>query len=110
MLFGGAVRGEKSKPVLRLARRRALGSSPTHKRPVRRRPGFDLCPLQTRRKSRLPGGSAAKVFEPRPLSKYKSKRGEFFAAHPAASVFGNSGLAGSHFLWLLSFGETKESD
>jgi hypothetical protein len=40
----------------------------------------------------------------------KQKRGEFFAAHPAGSVFGNSGMMGSPFLWLLSFGEAKESD
>jgi hypothetical protein len=69
-------------------------------------------PLQPRRKPSLPGGSAAKVFEPRP-QKTKSKtarRGEFFAARPVGSVFGNSGMSGSPFLWSLSFGETKESD
>jgi hypothetical protein len=69
-------------------------------------------PLQTRRKSSLPGGSAAKVFEPRP-QKTKSKtarRGEFFAARPAGSIFGVSGMSGAPFLGLLSFGETKESD
>jgi hypothetical protein len=38
------------------------------------------------------------------------KRGEFFAAHPAGSIFGVSGMSGAPFLWLLSFGETKESD
>jgi hypothetical protein len=36
--------------------------------------------------------------------------GEFFAAHPARLIFGNSGLSGAPFLWLLSFGEAKESD
>jgi hypothetical protein len=69
-------------------------------------------PLQTRRKSSLPGGSAAKVSEPRP-QKTKSKtarRGEFFAARSAGSISGNSGMSGSPFLWSLSFGETKESD
>jgi hypothetical protein len=62
-------------------------------------------PLQPRRKTSLPGGSAAKVFEPCP-QKTKSKtarRGEFFAAHPAGSIFGNSGMSGSpsfgHFSW-----------
>ncbi|MHB0982341.1 MAG: hypothetical protein ACYC02_03060, partial [Thiobacillus sp.] len=58
------------------------------------------------------GGSAAKVSEPRP-QKTKSKttrRGEFFAAHPTRLIFGNSGLSGAPFLWLLSFGEAKESD
>ncbi|MDO9467887.1 MAG: hypothetical protein Q7J36_11360 [Thiobacillus sp.] len=39
-----------------------------------------------------------------------ARRGEFFAARPAGSVFGNSGMSGAPFLWLLSFGETKESD
>jgi hypothetical protein len=69
-------------------------------------------PLQTRRKLSLPGGSAAKVFEPRPQkTKLKTaRRGEFFAARPVGSIFGNSGMSGAPFLGLLSFGETKESD
>jgi len=87
-------------------------------------------PSQPRRKSSLLGGSAAKVFEPRPQkTKFKTaRRGEFFAAHPAGSIFGNSGIrefgnsgirefgirnsgmSGSPFLGSLSFGETKESD
>jgi hypothetical protein len=69
-------------------------------------------PLQPRRKSSLPGGSAAKVFELRSQkTKLKTaKRGEFFAARPVGSIFGNSGMSGSPFLGLLSFGETKESD
>jgi hypothetical protein len=52
------------------------------------------------------------VFESRPQkTKLKTaRRGEFFAARPAGSVFGNSGMSGSPFLGLLSFGETKESD
>jgi hypothetical protein len=60
----------------------------------------------------LPGGSAAKVFEPRPQkTKLKTaRRGEFFAARPAGSISGVSGMSGSPFLGLLSFGETKESD
>jgi hypothetical protein len=67
-------------------------------------------PLQTRRRSSVSGGSAAKVFEPRPQKTKTTRRGEFFAAHPARLIFGNSGLSGSPFLWLLSFGEAKESD
>jgi hypothetical protein len=39
-----------------------------------------------------------------------TRRGEFFAAHPTRLSFGNSGLSGSPFLGLLSFGEAKESD
>ncbi|MDP3421280.1 MAG: hypothetical protein Q8S10_10170, partial [Thiobacillus sp.] len=39
-----------------------------------------------------------------------TRRGEFFAAHPTRLIFGNSGMSGSPFLWLLSFGEAKESD
>jgi hypothetical protein len=69
-------------------------------------------PLQTRRRSSVSGGSAAKVFEPR-SQKTKSKttrRGEFFAAHLTRLIFGNSGMSGSPFLWSLSFGEAKESD
>jgi len=73
------------------------------------RPGFDLLPSQPRRKLSLPGGSAAKVSEPRSPSKYKQKWGEFFAAHPAGSVFGVSWMSGSpffgYFLW-----RDKESD
>jgi hypothetical protein len=62
-------------------------------------------PLQTRRRSSTAGGSAAKVFEPRP-QKTKSKttrRGEFFAAHPAGSIFGHpkGGAVGVAFFWLL---------
>jgi len=60
----------------------------------------------------LPGGLAAKVFEPRPQkTKLKiARRGEFFAARLAGSISGNSGMSGAPFLGLLSFGETKESD
>jgi len=68
-------------------------------------------PSQPRRKLSLPDGSAAKVSEA-PLTKIKlkqQKRGKFFAAHPAGSVFGNSGMSGSpffgYFLW-----RDKESD
>jgi len=69
-------------------------------------------PLQPRRKLSLPGGSAAKVFEPRPqkIKLKTARRGEFFAARPVGSIFGVSGMSGSPFLRLLSFGETKESD
>ena len=62
-------------------------------------------PSQTRRKSSLPGGSAAKVFEPRSQkNKLKTaKWGEFFAARPAGSIFGNpkGGDVGVAFFWLL---------
>ena len=69
-------------------------------------------PSQPRRKLSLSGGSAAKVFEPRSqkINSKQQKWGEFFAAHPAGSTFGNSGMRGSPFLWLLSFGEAKESN
>jgi len=69
-------------------------------------------PLQIRRRSSASGGSAAKVFEPRPqkINQKHQRRGEFFAARPMRLIFGNSGMSGSPFLWLLSFGETKESD
>jgi hypothetical protein len=62
-------------------------------------------PLQTRRKSSLQGGSAAKVFEPRSqkIKSTQQKRGEFFAAHPAGSISGVSGMSVSpffgYFLW-----------
>jgi hypothetical protein len=60
----------------------------------------------------LPGGSAAKVSEPRSqkIKLKQQKQGEFFAARPVDSISGNSGMSGSPFLWLLSFGETKESN
>jgi hypothetical protein len=74
-------------------------------------PGFVFPPLQPRRKSSVPGGSAAKVFEPAHKKQIKTaRRGEFFAARPAGSISGNSGMSGAPFLGSLSFGETKESD
>jgi hypothetical protein len=66
-------------------------------------------PLQPRRKLSLPGGSAAKVFEPR-SQKTKSKtarRGEFFAARPVGSVFGNSGMSGSPSFGYFSWRDKK---
>ncbi|WP_296890098.1 hypothetical protein, partial [Thiobacillus sp.] len=46
-------------------------------------------PSQPRRKLSLPGGSAAKVFEPRSQNQSTlQKRGEFFDAHPAGSISG----------------------
>jgi hypothetical protein len=58
-----------------------------------------LIPSQPRRKSSLPGGSAAKVFEHRSqkTNSKQQKRGEFFAAHPAGSIFGVSGMSGVAF-------------
>jgi len=82
-----------------------------HKPPSHHSPGFDFIPSQPRRKLSLPGGSAAKVFESRSqkTNLKQQKRGEFFAAHPAGSIFGNSGMLGSpffgYFLW-----RDKESD
>jgi hypothetical protein len=72
-------------------------------------PGFDFLPSQPRRKLSLSGGSAAKVSEPR-LQKIKlkqQKRGEFFAAHPAGSVFGNSGMSGVAFSLVTFFWRSK---
>ena len=69
-------------------------------------------PSQPRRQSGPTDGSAAKLFEPR-LQKSKlntTRRGEFFAARSSGRIVGNSGMPGSPFLGLLSFGETKESD
>jgi len=62
-------------------------------------------PSQPRRKLSLSGGSAAKVSEPRSqkTNLKHQKRGEFFAARPAGSVFGNpkGGDIGVAFFWLL---------
>jgi hypothetical protein len=79
-----------------------------HKRSVASALVLTLIPSQPRRKSSLPGGSAAKVFEPR--SQIKStlqKRGEFFAAHPAGSIFGVSGMSGVAFSWVTFFWRSK---
>jgi hypothetical protein len=58
-------------------------------------------PSQPRRKLSLTGGTAAKVFEPcsQKTNLKQQKQGEFFAVHPADSIFGVSGMLGS-----LSFG------
>ncbi|HQS81353.1 MAG TPA: hypothetical protein PKV42_02725 [Thiobacillus sp.] len=68
-------------------------------------------PSQTRRKSSLPGGSAAKVFEPRPQkTKLKTARqGEFFAARPAGSISGNSGMSGSPSFGYFSWRDKKSN-
>jgi hypothetical protein len=74
-------------------------------------PGFDVLPSQPCRKLSLPGGSAAKVSESRSqkTNLKHQKRGEFFAAHPAGSIFGVSWMGGApffgHFFW-----RDKESD
>ncbi|MFZ0106755.1 MAG: hypothetical protein WAK92_07830, partial [Thiobacillus sp.] len=72
-------------------------------------PGLDFLPSQPRRKLSLTGGSAAKVFEPRPQkAKLKtSRRGEFFAARPAGSISGNSGLSGSPSFAYFSWRDKK---
>jgi hypothetical protein len=57
----------------------------------------------------LSGGSAAKVFEVL-LTKIKSKqqkKNEFFDAHPAGSVFGNSGMSGVAFSLVTFFWRDK---
>jgi hypothetical protein len=62
-------------------------------------------PSQPRRKSGLPGGSAAKVSEVL-LTKIKSKqqkKNEFFDAHPAGSVSGVSGMSGVAFSLVTFF-------
>jgi len=66
-------------------------------------------PSQPRRKSSLLGGSAAKVFEPRPQkTKFKTaRRGEFFAARPVGSIFGNSGMSGSPSFGYFSWRDKK---
>jgi hypothetical protein len=63
-----------------------------------------------RRKSSLPGGSAAKVFELR-SQKTKSKqqkRGEFFDARPADSIFGGFGDVGVAFSLGTFFWQAKQ--
>jgi hypothetical protein len=57
----------------------------------------------------LPGGSAAKVSEA-PLTKINQalqKRGEFFDAHPAGSVFGVAGMSGVAFSLVTFFWRSK---
>jgi hypothetical protein len=87
-------------------------ASQAYKPARHRRSGFDLLPSQSRRKSSLAGGSAAKVFEPHSQkTKLKQQKwGEFFAAHPAGSVFGNSGMSGCVFFGYLLCRIDKESD
>jgi hypothetical protein len=50
------------------------------------------------------------VFEPRSqkTNSKQQKRGEFFAAHPAGSIFGVSGMSGGAFLWLLSLARQRK--
>jgi hypothetical protein len=77
-IAGGAARGQKSKPVSRLA---AVAnpiecfagphSTKCAIRPVIAALVLTFFPLQTRRKSSLTGGSAAKLVEPRSPSKYE---------------------------------------
>jgi len=65
-------------------------------------------PLQLRRESVLPGGSAAKVFEPRSQNKTtQQKRGEFFDARPAGPILGNSWLSGSPSFGYFSWRDKK---
>jgi hypothetical protein len=60
----------------------------------------------------LAGGSAAKVSEVL-LTKIKSKqqkKNEFFAAHPAGSISGVSGMSGCVFFGYFLCRIDKESD
>jgi len=92
---------------------RRMASSRKHtNRPVIAALVLTFLPCQPCRSLSLSGGSAAKVFESR-SQKSKSKqqkRGEFFAARTTGPNFGVSGMLGSPFLGLLSFGEAKESN
>jgi hypothetical protein len=66
-------------------------------------------PSQHRRKLSLAGGSAAKVSEVL-LTKIKSKqqkKNEFFAAHPAGSISGVSGMSGVAFSLVTFFWRSK---
>ncbi|MBI3432794.1 MAG: hypothetical protein HY018_11355 [Hydrogenophilales bacterium] len=72
LIFGGSVRGEKSKPVCQCATVANLiecfAVGLLRPRGYSNRPVITdlvlIFPSQSRRKSSLPGGSAAKVFEP----------------------------------------------
>jgi hypothetical protein len=57
----------------------------------------------------LLGGSAAKVFELRPqkIKLKQQRRGEFFAAHSAGSIFGVSGMSGVAFSLVTFFWRDK---
>jgi hypothetical protein len=71
-------------------------------------------PFQSRREPSLTGGSAAKVFEHRSqkTNLKQQKRGEFFAARPAGSIFGNpkGGDVGCVFFGYFLLSHDKESD
>jgi hypothetical protein len=86
-------------------------STQAHKRSSHRNTGFDVIPSQPRRKLSLSGGSAAKVFEPRSqkTNLKHQKRGEFFAAHPAGSIFGNSWMSGSPSFGCFSWRDKKSN-
>jgi hypothetical protein len=85
-----------------------MGIAAQHsKRPVTAALVLTFIPSQPCRKLSLSGGSASKVSEVL-LTKIKSKqqkKNEFFDAHPAGSVFGNSGMSGSpsfgYFSWRV---------
>jgi hypothetical protein len=81
-----------------------------HKPSCHHRTGFDFHPLSATPKTEpLAGGSAAKVFEHRSqkTNLKQQKRGEFFDAHPAVSIFGVSGMSGVAFSWVTFFWRSK---
>jgi hypothetical protein len=71
--------------------------------------GFDFLPLRPRRKSSLTGESAAKVFELRSqkTNSKQHKRGEFFVARSAGSIFGVVGDVGSPSFGYFSWRDKK---
>jgi len=92
-------------------RRMCEAQNSNHKRLITTALILIFYPSQPRRKLSLPGGSAAKVSEPRSqkINLKQQKRGEFFAAHPAGSVFGNSWMAGSPSFGYFSWRDKKSN-
>jgi hypothetical protein len=97
-----------------------------HKPPSHRQPDFDFLPLTAPPKiepaGRISGEGVlalkdsdplrakARVESYAPLTKIKStqqERGEFFAARPAGSIFGNSGMSGSPSFGYFSWRDKK---
>jgi hypothetical protein len=64
--------------------------------------------LQPSRKSSLPGGSAAKVFEPRHKEKQNSKAGRVLRRPTGRLDFREFGDVGVPFFWLLFLGKQEK--